>query len=181
MSPLEHVGELFLDRDIQKRCKLDLVKNVGVFFKLLCCWTLTSLVREHISPLLEGIHLNNRSVLPKQDAIDRVNLGRWQWNQTTDGYFSHSSGSWKFKLKVLICLVSGEGPLLLAYGWHPLIVFQRRVIPDVFLFQIQQFYQIRTNPMTLFKCIYYQEGTILYTVVPRYQPKGIGSRFPLRS
>lgn len=117
-------------------------------------------------------------MLPKQDAVDRVDLGRRQWSQTTDGYFSHSSGSWKFKLKVLICLVSGEGPLLLAYGWHPLIVFQRRIIPDVFLFQIYQFYQIRANPMTLFKCIYYQEGTISNTVVPRY-PWGLVPGFPL--
>lgn len=79
---------------------------------------------------------------------------------------------------MLIRLVSGEGPLLLAYGWHPLIVFQRKIIPDVFLFQIYQFYQIRANPMTLFKCIYYQEGTILNTVVPRY-PRGLVPGFPL--
>lgn len=59
-----------------------------------------------------------------------------------------------------------------------LIVFQRRIISDVFLFQIYQFYQIRANPMTLFKCIYYQEGTISDTVVPRY-PWGLVLGFPL--
>lgn len=67
---------------------------------------------------------------------------------------------------------------MLAYGWHPLIVFQRKIIPDVFVFQIYQFYQIRANPMTLFKCIYYQEGTISNTVVPRY-PWGLVPGFPL--
>lgn len=41
-------------------------------------------------------------------------------------------------------------------------------IPDVFLVQRYQSYQIRANPMTSFKCIYYLESTISNTAVPRF-------------